>query len=166
ELLRFPDRREREKETLLRREAVDFFIAIFRMFIERLLQRGVGEFQSADVGDVLALCQFTVHVQSRQRFVFTVLLYDCSRAFLEFFRGLRRPPIGQISHFIVLPALIIEAVGHFMADHATHPAVVHRLVGGREQAWRLQNASRENHLATLRLAITSYRRPPLSPSLP
>src|SRR5437879_11401455 len=84
-LLRFPDRREREKETLLRREAVDFFIAIFRMFIERLLQRGVSELYTTDVGDVFALRQFAIHVQSRPRFVFTVLLYDCSRASLESF---------------------------------------------------------------------------------
>ena len=162
-LLRFPDRREREKETLLRRVAVDFFIAIFRMFIERLLQRGVSELYTTDVGDVLALCQFTVHVQSRQRFVFTVLLYDCSRAFLEFFRGLRRPPVGQISHFVVLPALIVEAMRHFVADDGADAAIIHRVVRVRvEERW-LQNSGRENNLVHLRIVVGVHRRRRHSP---
>src|SRR6476660_9374646 len=87
-----PDCRERKEETLLRSEAVDFLIALFRMFIERLLERGVSKFYSAYVGDVFTLGQRAVHTQSRQRLVFVVLRHDRFRSFLEFLRRLRRPP--------------------------------------------------------------------------
>ena len=61
---------------MIRRELVDLFILLLRLFVERLLQRSVGEFDSADIGDVFTLCKFTVEVQARQRLVFIVLLHD------------------------------------------------------------------------------------------
>src|SRR6266568_86503 len=79
-----PDRRERKKEPLLRGEAVDFFVPFFRMFLERLLQRSVGKLYATDVGDVLALSKRAIHMQSRQRLIFIVLIDDRLRAFLEF----------------------------------------------------------------------------------
>ena len=90
-------------------------------FVERLLQRGVSEFHSADVRDVFALGQFAIHVQARQRFVFVVLIDDRFAALLVFVGRFLRPPIGQIADLVVLPALIVEAVRHFMADHAPIP---------------------------------------------
>src|SRR6266571_2697234 len=60
-----PDRGERQEEALLRREAVDLFIPLLGMFVERLLQRSVGEFHSADVRDVFALGQLAVYMQAR-----------------------------------------------------------------------------------------------------
>ena len=77
-LFRFPDRGERQKETLLGREAVDFLRACAGIFIERLLQCRIGELDSAQVGDVFALSQLAIHMQSRQRLVFAVLLHDCA----------------------------------------------------------------------------------------
>src|ERR1700746_2235324 len=79
-----PDRSERQEETLLRREAIDLFVPLLGMLVERLLQRSVGEFHSADVRDVFALCELAIHVQARQRLVFVVLLHDRSRALLKF----------------------------------------------------------------------------------
>src|SRR5207249_11908308 len=73
-----PDRGEGQKEALLRREAVDLFVPLFGMFVESFLQRSVGEFHSADVGDVFALGQLAVYMQTRQRLVFVVLLHDRS----------------------------------------------------------------------------------------
>src|SRR6266436_3545222 len=116
------------------------------MFIERLLERGVSKFYSAYVGDVFTLGQRAVHMQARQRLVFVVLRYDRFRSFLELLRRLRRPPIGQIPYFVVLPALIVEAVRHFVADDRADPAVVHRVVGVGIEEWRLQNSGRENNL--------------------
>ena len=75
-LLGFPNRSERQEETLLRRQAVDFFLAFLRIFIERFLQCGIGELHAAQIGDVFALSQLTVDVQTRQRLVFVELPYD------------------------------------------------------------------------------------------
>src|ERR1700731_5498886 len=79
-----PDSREGKKEALFGREAVDFLVAIFRMFIERLLQRGVGELYSADVGNVFALGQLAIDVQSLQRLVLLVLIDHRLSALCEF----------------------------------------------------------------------------------
>ena len=56
------------------------------MFIERFLERGIGEFHAADVRDVFALSQFAVQVQSGQRLVLIILIDDRLRAFFKFFR--------------------------------------------------------------------------------
>src|SRR2546423_14860491 len=90
-----PNSCEGEKEALLWRKAVNFFVPIFRMFIERFLERGVSELHAADVRDVLTLSKRAVYVQSRQRFVFVILLHNRIRSFLKFLRRLRCPPIGQ-----------------------------------------------------------------------
>src|SRR5260370_32490914 len=79
-----PDCCERKKEALLRRKTVDFFVALFRMLGERFLEGGVSEFHSANVGNVLTLGERAVHVQSRQRLIFIVLIDDRLRALLEF----------------------------------------------------------------------------------
>ena len=143
---------------MFRREAVDLFVALLRMFIERLLQRGVGEFDSADVGDVFALCEFAVDVQARQRLVFVVLLHDRTRALFEFLRGLRRPPVAQVAFGVELPSLIIEAVRHFMADYGANPAVVHCVVGIGIEEGRLQNAGRKHNLVHVRVVVGVDRR--------
>src|SRR5205807_8775730 len=96
-----PDCRERQEEPLFRREAVDLFVSFFGVFLERFLQRSIRELDSADVGDVLALSERPIYVQAWQRFVFVVLINNRLRALLEFFAGLSRPPIWQISDFVV-----------------------------------------------------------------
>src|SRR5579864_4895939 len=142
--LRSPNSREREEEALLRRKAVDLLIALLGMFIERLLQCGISDLHSAYVRDVFALGQFAIDVQTRQSFVFVVLIDYRLAALFVSVGGFFRPPIGQIADLVVLPALIVETVRHFMSDHATDPAVVHRVVSVREKERRLQNAGWKN----------------------
>ena len=59
---------------------------------------------------------------------------------LKFFRSSARPPVVQIALRVVLRALIVEAVGHLMADHRADAAVVERVVGRGIEERRLQNA--------------------------
>src|SRR4029077_957696 len=144
--LRPPNRGERHEEALFRREAVDLFVALLWMFVQRFLQRGVGEFDSADISDVFALGELAIDVLTRQRLVSVVLLYDRTRTLLKFCGGFRRPPVTQIACGIELPSLIVKAVRHFMADHGANRAVVYCVVSvGVEERW-LQNAGREHDL--------------------
>ena len=148
---------------MFRREAVDLFVSFFGVFLERFLQRSIRELDSADVGDVLALSERPIYVQAWQRFVFIVLINNRLRALLEFFAGLRRPPIGQISDFVVLPALIVEAVCHLVTDYCSDPAVIHCVIRVGVEEWRLQNAGRENNLVHLRIVVRVHRRRRHSP---
>ena len=52
-------------------------------------------------------------------------------------RRMRRDRVGEITGRVVLPALIIKTVGHFMADYRTHTTVVESIVRGRIKVWRL-----------------------------
>ena len=75
-LLGLPNRRERQEETLLRRQAVDLLLTLLRILIERLLQCRICELHTADVGDVLPLSQLAIDMQTGQRLVFIELPYD------------------------------------------------------------------------------------------
>ena len=127
------------------------------MFVERLLQRSVSEFHSADIRDVFALRQLAVYMQARQRLIFVVLLHDRTRAFLKFLGGLRCPPIAQVAFGVELPSLIIEAVRHLMADDGANPAVIHCLVGVRIEERRLQNAGWKHDFVHVRVIISVHR---------
>jgi len=53
-LIRVPHLCPTQEEALLRRKSVNFLFARLRIFIERFLQRGKGQFHATDVGDVFA----------------------------------------------------------------------------------------------------------------
>ena len=54
-LIRAPNLCEAKKESLLRRETVDFLLRFFGMFRECFLQREVGNLKPTDVRDIFAL---------------------------------------------------------------------------------------------------------------
>ena len=58
----------------------------------------------------------------------------------------RRPPVGQRARAVELAALVVEAVGHLVADHRADAAVVDRHVGVRVEERRLQDGGREDDL--------------------
>src|SRR3954466_13494733 len=81
-----PNERVTNKEALFWRKAVDRRV---RLSFERFLQRRIRHFQSSKVGDVLALGEFSIQMQSVDDGVFRKLFHDSSRARFEFFRALR-----------------------------------------------------------------------------
>jgi len=92
--LRPPDRGEGQEEALLRCQAVDLFVAFLRVFVERLLQRGISELYSSDIRDVFALREFAVHMLARQRRVRGVLIDNCFTALVVLVRRFLGPPIA------------------------------------------------------------------------
>ncbi len=67
--------------------------------------------------------------------------YICLRCrFLGIFRC---PPVAQVTFSIVLAALVVEAVGHFVTDNRTDTAVVYRIISIEVEERELQDGSRE-----------------------
>ena len=56
------------------------------MFVERLLQRGIGEFDSTNIRDVFALCEVAIYMLARQRLVRRILIDNCFAPLVVFFR--------------------------------------------------------------------------------
>ena len=85
-------------------------------------------------------------MEARQDFQFVVLLDHQAGAGLVGLHVLGRPPVLQVALGIILATLVVEAVGHFMADHHADGAVVHRVVRQGIEERRLQDAGGEDDL--------------------
>src|SRR3712207_476810 len=67
------------------------------------------------------------------------------------------PPILHVAIGVILTTLVIETVGHFMANHYTDSAIVERIVGLGVKERILKNARREAYLIGCRVIISINR---------
>ncbi len=67
-------------------------------------------------------------------------------------RVLGGPPVAQLAVAVGLAALVVEAVGDLVADHAADAAVVDGRVAVRIEERRLQDRGREDDLVLGRLS--------------
>ena len=148
--LRLPHLRPCQEEALVAGQAVDHrrFLAF-----EAQLVGGVGHRQAAQIADVLAHRQLTVHALAFQRAIRGVLRAQRPGAGLEARAVLVGPPVALDAGGIRLRALVVEAVAHFVADHAADSAVVHRRIGAHVEERRLQDAGREHDLVERRVVV-------------
>ena len=79
-------------------------------------------------------------MQTGLDFVTVKLLFHAGGAFVKILAILGRPPIAQVALAVELRALIVEAVGDFVADDGAHAAVVHGVVRFRIVEGRLHDA--------------------------
>ena len=68
-----------------------------------------------------------------------------------------RPPVVQVTFLIVVAALVVESVRHFVADYNTDSAIVNSIVSFRIEERRLQDGGRETNLVRCRIVISVYR---------
>src|SRR5205814_9399540 len=108
-----PDLGEPEEEPLLRRKPVD--LRLRPLLRDRFLEREIRDLNAADIGNIFALGQLAVNIQSRQRFVTRILGHDGFRALDISLGRFRRPPIPQIPDRNVLPAATVESGRTLMA---------------------------------------------------
>src|SRR3569832_918225 len=117
------------------------------------MQRGVigvaREQEAAQVGDVLAHGQLAVDVRAGDGLECGVLLTQMIGAGLEGGAVGRPPPVDQPAHAVGLAALIVEAVGHLVADDAPDAAVVDGRVGVGVEEGRLQGRGGDGDLVLL-----------------
>ena len=145
-----PGLRPRQEEALVRGEAVDLLALLRLLGHVECVER---DEQAAEIADVLAERQLTVHVQVVDGDVAVVLLHELRRALLEQLAVLVGPPADVIALRVELRALVVEAVHQLVADDAAHRAVVHRVVGLRVEERRLHDGGREHDLVLQRVVV-------------
>src|SRR5439155_10065730 len=139
-----PDLRPGEEKALFRRETIDQWRTSF--LGECLLQGGVSDRQTTEVGEILAKGQLSVHVEAVEDGVRIELRCHESSAALELLEIGSAPPIAEISLRVELRTLIIETVRHLMPDDGAHASVVHRVICVRIEKRRLHDSSRKDDL--------------------
>ena len=92
----------------------------------RVLPCDVGEYRSAEIGDVFAFRELRVDVNVIDHDVLRVLIDHAIGALGELLGVLLGPPVFQIALGVVLAAFIVEAVRQLMSDGRAGIAVVGR----------------------------------------
>src|SRR6266481_9732755 len=137
-LIGAPDLRPTEEEALLGSKAVS--VRRPRLARKGLLIRGVGDRQSAQVGDALSPNQLAILVQVAVDDVGVELVGDTGGAGLEILQIFRAPPVFQVALAVELAAVVVKTMCDFMSDDRSHSAVIHRVIGFRIVEGRLQDA--------------------------
>ena len=145
-----PNESVAEEETLVGGEAVGSLQGIGTHGVMESL---VSHHQSAVVSKVFANGKFSVALQSGQSFKFVEVLYHLSGTLLEAFTVLCSPPVVQVSVLVVLAALIVESVGHFMSDDHTDGTIVGCVVSLGVEEGRLQDTCGETDFVGGRVVI-------------
>src|SRR5579864_7895383 len=146
-----PILRVAQEKTLFGCKAVGIFFA--GLAVLRFLKRGICQRCSAQIGDAFAFHQFAVLVQAFFGFVAVELLSYALAAVLEALQIFRSPPILQIAARVELRALIVEAVGDFVADDRADAAVVVCVVALGIVKRELQDARGEDDFVELRIVV-------------
>ncbi len=89
----------------------------------------------------------------RSRFKAAVLVGHAFGALVECLAVVRRLPLAQIALAVVLRALVVEAVGHLVADDHADAAEVHRRIDLEVEERRLQDAGREVDVVERRAVV-------------
>src|SRR5438093_894916 len=84
--------------------------------------------RAAQVGEVLAQREAAVHVQRVDDGVLAELGAHLVRLRLVALDIARGPPVAQVAPGVELPAAVVEAVTHLVADHCADRAVVRGVV--------------------------------------
>src|ERR1700737_4943793 len=80
--------------------------------------------EPTEIADVLTECQSAVHLETRQGDKLVVLSCETVDSLAESLVVLRLPPGAQYAACIGLRPLVVEAMTHFVTDHATDTTVI------------------------------------------
>ena len=105
--------------------------------------RVIGDREAGEVGDVLAQCLFTLHVEARQCFIGVVLRGELLAGGLEMREIGRRPPVGHASFGIEIGAEVVEAVADLVANHRADRTVIGGGIGLGIEERCFENCRRE-----------------------
>ena len=99
--------------------------------------------QTTKVGDVLAKGEFAVdlvasHVELVEQFG------ELGGALVELLGVFLSPPVVEVAHFVVLAALVVEAVGHLVTYHYADATVVDGIVSVHVEERRLKDGGGEH----------------------
>src|SRR5207302_9366581 len=73
----------------------------------------------------------------------TIFIGNTAGPLLELFAVLGRPPIAEVAFAIELAALVVKAMGQFVANHDADSTEVYRIVFAAVEEGRLQDSGGE-----------------------
>ena len=144
-----PDLAEADEVALRLSEAIDFLVDGFVLSGQCIVQGHECNTQAAVVGGILAQREMPVQVLrrsilfGRRGLEAAVFAGDTFGALSECFQVGVGLPLAQIAFSIKLRALVVEAVGHLVADHGADATEVDGWIGLEIEEWRLQDSGRE-----------------------
>jgi len=110
-----PDLGERNEKPLLGRKTIDGF-ALGRIFRQSAFEGIVCDVHTAEVREIFTEGELAIDVQAGQWLESIVFVHHLLRARLELLGVLIRPPAIEITVGVIFPALVVVAVGDFVAD--------------------------------------------------
>src|SRR5690606_8936958 len=108
---------------------------------------------TAEVGKVFAQGQFTIYMRAVQHGVAIKLAYNYMGFFIKFFGVFRCPPIVKVTVRIVLTALVVKSVCHFMSYYSPYAAIVYRVICILVEEGILQDTGGENDFVECRVVV-------------
>src|SRR4030095_11836923 len=121
-LLRLPAVAVGDKEALVARQALDH--GRLAMISDIFAVGGIGDFESAEVAQILAQCQLPLDVDTGDRLVAVVLRDELIRMRRVELGGIRAPPIGEAPALVEFTALVVKAMPDLMSDRRAYAAVI------------------------------------------
>src|SRR5690554_305743 len=98
------------------------------------------------VGNILTQCKCSISMHSVKYHNIIEEIYQHLCSFIKSGSILRCPPVGKITIFIKLPALIIKAMCHFMSNNNTNSTIVYSIITIHIEKWGLQYSRGEAYL--------------------
>src|SRR5580658_1647659 len=153
-----PDLREGDEEALVWRVAVALAVDVAGLGLRALFLQGVlkgleGDADAGVIGGVLTERQMAVEVLTRSHLKAVVLLGIALAAILELGEVIGCEPHADVALRVVLCALVVEAVGHLVADDDADAAEVDGRILGDVIERRLQDPGGEVDVVLRRLVV-------------
>lgn len=109
-------------------------------------ESGHGDAETSLVSDILAESVLSVGVNSGEHFDLVELSDESLGLFSELGCVLRSPPVGHVAVGVEVAALVVETVGHLVADHHADAAVVLGVGSVRIEEGSLEDGGGEDDL--------------------
>ena len=122
----------------------------FQRFIEGMVAEG----QSAQVGNILPECKFSIDLKSFCHLNGAEIILQAFSEGGKIFGIFLCPPVVLVPAAVVLRTLVVETMGNLMPDHAYDGAVVDGIVGIAVKERRLEDGCRENDLVVVGVLIS------------
>jgi len=133
----------------------NFQWSLFHSLLEGLER----DLQTSMISNILTQSQTTVCMYTRSDFNIIKEVYHYLRTFIELFSIFFRPPIFQISFFVILTSLIVKTMGHFMTNDYSDSSIIGSIVSIHIKERRLQNSCWETDFISgwIIISINSLR---------
>ena len=118
-----------------------------------VLEGQICHLQAAMVSDVLAQSECAISECARCYLNTVKVVFKHLGALVEAGFIFRCPPVDEVAILVELATLVVETVGHLVADHHADSAIVEGIVGVHIEEWILQDTCWEADLVGSRIVV-------------